>query len=507
MKILRTKTVSNRWRPSTFKSQLVDGLSLDSETDTTNAKATPLPHFRTLLDIPENAGEDTAQESDIHDGSYTDDKGNWIECISEMDITSSVQLKRRWSMADADLDISKTYPRYVKRLMELVYWELDRITDPTVNIIEFASASVLGAAAACKTSSGQTHSNSIAEMITRDYPRLSSRAKRKYALFDALLCRRYAAVVTDNDWALLIVLSYSKTFRRAALSLLPDAWACFAACIKENAVSLEVFAKIRGLDITAQLDCIAWHQSPTAGRHLLDDQSKKPVIKLGSPGSYIVADTMSKVRRPEFEGRFQMDIDHNIYLPESFAQSKKPRDWPTDKIWPSDPTLRAHGEGTCQSCGSKTMCDCDPLSCAVVTHPLVELRDYGSKGRGIRTLQTINKGDYLAEYVGLITPKDKKQDKDKVYAMSVPPFGNDQADDIASISAKTWGNWTRFINHSCKASTYFVGRMIGNRARMLVKAERDIDIFEELTVDYGSGYWNGMVCECGEKCCISSKTR
>ena len=37
------------------------------------------------------------------------------------------------------------------------------------------------------------------------------------------------------------------------------------------------------------------------------------------------------------------------------------------------------------------------------------------------------------------------------------------------ISAKKVGNWTRFINHSCRAST-----TVGDRVRIMVVARRDV---------------------------------
>lgn len=85
--------------------------------------------------------------------------------------------------------------------------------------------------------------------------------------------------------------------------------------------------------------------------------------------------------------------------------------------------------------------------------------------------------------------------------MTVTPYMDTAADGIGTISAKRFGNWTRFINHSCNASTKFVGIIIGSRHRIMVKAIRDIDMFEELTVDYGSECWKERYCECGESCC------
>lgn len=79
---------------------------------------------------------------------------------------------------------------------------------------------------------------------------------------------------------------------------------------------------------------------------------------------------------------------------------------------------------------------------------------------------------------------------------------------MALISAKRYGNWTRFINHSCDSSTVFRLRTIGGRERVMVEAVRDIDVFEEVSVDYGAKYWgNGRFCECGLEGCAFSREK
>jgi len=70
------------------------------------------------------------------------------------------------------------------------------------------------------------------------------------------------------------------------------------------------------------------------------------------------------------------------------------------------------------------------------------------------------------------------------------------------ISSKYMGNWTRYMSHSCEANTKFVTVAIGGRYRVMVVAERDIEIFEEVTVDYGDDYFKGQQeCFCGEPRC------
>ncbi len=76
---------------------------------------------------------------------------------------------------------------------------------------------------------------------------------------------------------------------------------------------------------------------------------------------------------------------------------------------------------------------------------------------------------------------------------------------LAAISAKRYGNWTRFINHSCEAGTRFSVVRVGDRWRSVVRATRDVEVFEEVTVDYGEGYWRGKRCECGSEGCLEKR--
>ena len=110
----------------------------------------------------------------------------------------------------------------------------------------------------------------------------------------------------------------------------------------------------------------------------------------------------------------------------------------------------------------------------------------------------------LAEYVGELRPALYRSDP--VYGFEITPSGGKAHEAIAMISAKKVGNWTGFINHSCKASTTFEQVVVGDRVRIMVVARREIGWGEEVTVNYGDVYWNeGRRCMCGEEGCCSRK--
>ena len=238
----------------------------------------------------------------------------------------------------------------------------------------------------------------------QDFPTLDSYTKRENIGCDPLLCKRYAAFAIRYSWPLLTVLSFSKIFRNAAFSLPPSCWSLLVSCIKDNAVSLEVFAKVRGVERSSSTMRIAKHLSPDLRLGWLDLQGKTSRNVVSSPCAYVVADRMDLVKQPVFEDFQQVDIRNCIYNPAIFASGKKPTCWPQGKPWPSDPTLREPGVGVCRSCGSVTMCHCDHNTADIVTHPPVELKDFGCrKGRPPRRVRWRHQAPGLQRRSGLLS--------------------------------------------------------------------------------------------------------
>ena len=123
----------------------------------------------------------------------------------------------------------------------------------------------------------------------------------------------------------------------------------------------------------------------------------------------------------------------------------------------------------------------------------------------MRALQEIPAGSILDEYLGEVYPYC--YNGDPVYTLEYSPPGRRRDEPaLAVVSARRFGNWTRFINHSCDATAVFSIVTLGGRHRSVVKAVRDIGVFEEVTVDYGVGYWRNKRCECGAVgCCEGMK--
>ncbi|KAH7088464.1 hypothetical protein FB567DRAFT_620856 [Paraphoma chrysanthemicola] len=133
----------------------------------------------------------------------------------------------------------------------------------------------------------------------------------------------------------------------------------------------------------------------------------------------------------------------------------------------------------------------------------VSLVDLGP-GFGIGTIaQTpFPKGTMLGEYTGLLVP-DSFAKPEARYLFDL--IGN-APETIAYIDSLRAGNWTRFINHSCRPNTQFELVRVGREVRVCVHVVRNIEAGEEVTIGYGKTYWgtmaeSGIFCGCGEKRC------
>ena len=303
------------------------------------------------------------------------------------------------------------------------------------------------------------------------------------------LCQRYASFAAENGWMLLAILAFSGAFREAARTHDDLLWRSFNTSICQNKNSIEYFAKVRGLNWT-----LALTRNPERATQITNLQEGYPSIEPDHPHTHIVPQKSRPIRKPQYKGKIQKNIISNRFRPSDFrslgrfGRSNNP---------PRDPTIQRGLQ--CEICGS-TSCHCKPSNCEGVLRPLVELvQSANNMGIGIRVLQPIRKNQLLAEYVGDIIPEDCPVDDTYSISFNLP----NGAASTAVITAQENGNWTRFVNHSCDAHAIFVNRVIGNRHRIMLMSIKDIEMFEEMTVDYGNDYWvtRPTLCRCGSRKC------
>ena len=247
---------------------------------------------------------------------------------------------------------------------------------------------------------------------------------------------------------------------------------------------------------------------------------------------------------------FQENIDDAIFLTE-YPWTRR-HEWPKGN---DDPRYCGGYNPPCEMCqqtqewcknSSETnpqtverTCDHEFLelqpSSGLPLPPLVELVTT-SFGTGVQSLQDIPQGAYLGVYIGEMYPTERKnglvlhsarydgdQGKSYLYAQNVNirqrgkrskkkidgeyqwAQGTLRDDEFEKffIDPAVYGNWTRYINHSCNPNTNFVLVNVGQRHLTLIQAARSIAFGEDITVYYGDDFFDNknFRCKCGEAKC------
>jgi hypothetical protein len=107
-------------------------------------------------------------------------------------------------------------------------------------------------------------------------------------------------------------------------------------------------------------------------------------------------------------------------------------------------------------------------------------------------LQNFDRGAAIGEFIGLIT--------NGISGVDVMVGGTKGR--TYQIYQGEMGNFTRFINHSCRPNSQFQRFYWRGQERIIV-VSRGVVAGREITVDYSDHYWKQLnkVCLCGELCC------
>ncbi|XP_047017705.2 histone-lysine N-methyltransferase EHMT1 isoform X1 [Ictalurus punctatus] len=130
-------------------------------------------------------------------------------------------------------------------------------------------------------------------------------------------------------------------------------------------------------------------------------------------------------------------------------------------------------------------------------------------GWGVRTLQDIQQGTFVCEYVGEII-SDAEADVREIdsYLFSL----DSKVGDMYCIDARFYGNISRFINHHCEPNLFpcrvFTSHQDLRFPHIAFFASKNISAGDELGFDYGDHFWDvkGKLfsCQCGSSQCKHS---
>ena len=123
-------------------------------------------------------------------------------------------------------------------------------------------------------------------------------------------------------------------------------------------------------------------------------------------------------------------------------------------------------------------------------HRLLKVRKTHS-GLGMITLEPIEKGGFVIEYVGTILNKEQADKRAGKYLF--------ETSKNRFIDGSDRSNTARYLNHSCKPNC----EVEIKSGHVLIFAKRAIKAGEELEYDYGKEYFDefivGYGCRCGAK--------
>uniref|UniRef100_A0A7E4UQH8 SET domain-containing protein n=1 Tax=Panagrellus redivivus TaxID=6233 RepID=A0A7E4UQH8_PANRE len=128
----------------------------------------------------------------------------------------------------------------------------------------------------------------------------------------------------------------------------------------------------------------------------------------------------------------------------------------------------------------------------------------GAKGWGIRATKPIRTGDFIVEYVGEVVDPVETKKRLKMYTQKghkhhyMMGLRNN-----AVIDATTYGNFSRFVNHSCDPNAETQKWVVHKQMRVGFFAKKNIAPGEEIVFDYAFERFGeaAQVCYCGSKNC------
>ncbi|KAI9739211.1 MAG: hypothetical protein M1834_007424 [Cirrosporium novae-zelandiae] len=300
--------------------------------------------------------------------------------------------------------------------------------------------------------------------------------------------KRLAVFAKMLSWMLLSICLHSHAFLMAVMTYPDHVWRVLCLAITPNKLSLELFAKSRDLPWQAPLEVLhAAHKGLTSLASNM--KSTLTINRIDHPHQWALTLSGTASRLP------YTNITSNIYHHSFFPRARPPY-WPF-LTYPIDPMTRRSADRNCKICNSPYICPCNPSSLPQLH---IELREYSGKGIGVRSLQAIPAGTILGEYVGEI--RHPHMCRGTIYSLEVPVADDTDNRWVAAVDATRFGNWTRFMNHSCNPGAVFQLFSYGEKRRMLAITVRSIGVFEEITCDYGDLYWHkDRLCRCGEPGC------
>ncbi|VDM83635.1 unnamed protein product, partial [Strongylus vulgaris] len=122
-------------------------------------------------------------------------------------------------------------------------------------------------------------------------------------------------------------------------------------------------------------------------------------------------------------------------------------------------------------------------------------RTCDGRGWAVRALRNIRKGAFIGEYTGelLSDAETARPERTDTYF-----FETRVGERLYTVDARLYGNFTRFINHSCRPNAT-VGMVVWEAQleqlnHICIFATENIPRGKEITISYGQSWWDAKVC-------------
>ncbi|KEQ72616.1 SET domain-containing protein, partial [Aureobasidium namibiae CBS 147.97] len=155
----------------------------------------------------------------------------------------------------------------------------------------------------------------------------------------------------------------------------------------------------------------------------------------------------------------------------------------------------------CTVCGEKQSEDATESTCRCFPNlfgsdhlpmsPVQIFRTKNGRNNGLMACCPFERGVAIGEFTGLITKGLEGMDVMQA-----------EAEQRYQIYQGREGNYTRFVNHSCRPNSQFQ-RFVWLGCQRIILVSRGIEAGQEITVDYSDAYWRNLpkTCLCQESCC------
>ncbi|KAG0643177.1 hypothetical protein HOY80DRAFT_1096856 [Tuber brumale] len=301
---------------------------------------------------------------------------------------------------------------------------------------------------------------------------------RYYSAFAlAVVWSRYWRMAQDCGWKTVAVLLYSSRFRDFARAANLARWEELVNLIKVNVMSIQLLGSFNTPWRTAFSEAV-----------LVPDPDQ----------------VLEVPERADYNGHhhhWRVPSDPNARFAERHNTEFEVGDYTKigydGTAFTRDPRLKKGAFNVAQPCGAcgkmskECLCNLENWSPA-----RVELIETVGRGTGVRALQSFKAGEIIGEYIGELISNHKRDFDEDLYALWGHKNSNER--DSYSTTSNHYGNWTRFVNHSCDSNC--VIEHVARRGKILsvYRITRDIEMFEEVTTDYGPAYFylRGLKCLC-----------